>query len=77
LGAKYPFMHWLDNGDQLRGPSLLNYGEEGTVDFEWGFENRGHWGCSISVDGAKNDTIPFPHANILRASDDIYFYYRL
>jgi hypothetical protein len=76
LGAKYPFMHWLDDGDQLRGPSLLNCGQDDVVEFEWAVKNRGHWGCSISIDGAKSETIPFPDAKILRVSDDIYFYYR-
>ena len=32
--------------------------------------------CFISIDGAKNETIPFPNAKILRVSDDIYFYFR-
>jgi len=76
LVAKYPFMHWLDDGQQLRGPSLLNCGHDEVVDFEWTVENRGHWGCSISIDGAKNEINSFPDAIILRASDDIYFYYR-
>lgn len=77
MQAKYPFMHWLDDGDQLRGPSLLNCGQDDVVEFEWAVKNRGRWGCSISIDGAKNETIPFPNATILRVSDDIYFYYRM
>ena len=75
LIAKYPFMRWMDDGDKLDGPCLLNYGQEGVVEFEWGIENRGHWGCSISIDGAKNEGIPVPDAKIIRVSDDIYFYY--
>lgn len=76
LVEKYPFMKWLNDGDRLLGPNLLDYGNPGIVNFEWAVQNRGHWGCSISVAGGKNEDIPFPDAKIYRVSDDIYFYYR-
>ncbi len=65
-------MRWLDDGRILTGPSILNQGDDNIVMFEWGGP-FGHWGCSISVDGKKND--PYPAIMpVLRASDDIYFY---
>ena len=74
LKQKYAFMHWLDDGRGLTGPSILNQGDDDIVNFEWGGALMGHWGCSISVNGAKNDPYPatFP---VIRVSDDIYFFH--
>lgn len=76
LDKAYAFMHWLNDGDQWHGPSITNYAQPGVVDFEWGGGQRGRWGCSVSIDGKRNDPPPDPPANILRVSDDIYFYFR-
>jgi energy-coupling factor transporter transmembrane protein EcfT len=75
LRKKYPFMHWMDEGRFLHGPSILNYEEKGVVDFEWGGALSGHWGCSISTNGTKNASHPDSQAVILRLSDDIYLYF--
>lgn len=75
LRKKYPFMIWMDDGRILHGPSLLNYGQEGVVDFEWGGALTGHWGCSISIDGSKNDPSLLNPAFVIRVSDDIYFFF--
>jgi len=75
LRKKYPFMHWMDDGRITHGPSILNYGEKGVVDFEWGGALQGHWGCSISTNGSRNEPHPDPQVIILRLSDDIYLYY--
>ena len=76
LVTKYPFMHWLFDDDQWYGAALLDHGQDGVVDFQWGGGNRGHWGCSISIDGAKNEPLTGPPPKILRVSDDIYFFFR-
>ena len=72
---KYSFMHWMDDGGICHGPSILNYGKQGVVDFEWGGALPGHWGCSISIDGTKNDSNLGPDSTVLHLSDDIYLYY--
>jgi hypothetical protein len=77
LRKKYSFMHWMDDGRILTGPSILNYGEKGDVAFEWGGALPGHWGCSISINGSKNEPYPDSQAVILRLSDDIYLFYDL
>jgi len=75
LKAKYVFLRWMDDGKNLNGPSIAKSNYKGFVDFEWGGPLPGHWGCSISINGSKND----PHAGdleaILRLSDDIYLYF--
>ena len=76
LAEKYSFMRWLEDDEQWFGPSLLNHAQDGVVDFEWGGGNRGHWGCSISINGSKNEPVSGPPAKILRVSDDIYFFFR-
>jgi hypothetical protein len=76
LVSKYPLMHWLDDDEKWFGPSLLDYGQDNVVAFEWGGDNRGRWGCSISVDGSKNEPVYGSPMKVLRVSDDIYFYFR-
>jgi hypothetical protein len=76
LDKRYDFMHWLNDGDQWHGPSITNYAQPGVVDFEWGGGKRGRWGCSISIDGGKNEPPAEIPGEIVRASDDIYFYFR-
>jgi hypothetical protein len=76
LDQKYAFMHWLNDGDEWHGPSITNYAQTGVIDFEWGGGSRGRWGCSISVDGGKNEPPSEIPGEIVRVSDDIYFYYR-
>jgi len=75
LRREYPFMHWMDDGRMSHGPSILNYGEKDVVDFEWGGALPGHWGCSISVNGSKNEPQPDPQIITLRLSDDIYLFH--
>lgn len=72
LRKKYPFMHWMDNGRFLHGPSIM--GNDSIVSFEWGGALSGHWGCSISTNGSKNDFDSDTTSTILRLSDDIYLY---
>jgi hypothetical protein len=72
LKQKYGFMHWLDDGRVLTGPSILNFGDDDIVVFEWG-GGFGHWGCSISNNGSRNDPYPATFPTI-RVSDDIYFF---
>ena len=72
LKKRYSFMRWMDDGRFLHGPSIL--GEKGIVCFEWGGALPGHWGCSISVNGSKNEPQPDPQIVTLRLSDDIYLY---
>jgi len=73
LKEKYSFLHWMDNEKGSGGPSILNQGDDGIVNFEWGGP-LGHWGCSVSINGAKNEPVPDPDTTIFRVSDDIYFY---
>lgn len=70
LQETYPFLNWdLDPGD---GPSVYERGDRINVD--WGGPAAGHWGFSVTFDGEKNESDKGPHAEILRMSDDIYFY---
>ena len=73
LRKKYPFMRWMDDGRIMHGPSI--YGEKGVVDFEWGGALSGHRGCSISINGSKNEPYLDPQVVTLRLSDDIYLYF--
>jgi len=75
LQKKYPFMLWMNDGRILHGPSIANFGDDNIVNFEWGGALPGHWGCSISIDGSKNEPEPDPDRTLLRVSDDIYFYF--
>jgi hypothetical protein len=70
MQESYPFMKWtLDAGD---GPSIFE--RDSRVNVEWGGSTAGHWGFSITVDGAQNRPNKGPRSEILPVSDDIYFY---
>jgi hypothetical protein len=72
LRGKYPFLRWNLQNSVEGGASIVN-SDNGAIFLEWG-GGFGHWGCSISPTGAKNDPPDNPESRILRASDDIYFY---
>ena len=70
LQRTYPFMKWsLEPGE---GPSI--YERDDRMNVEWGGPAEGHWGFSITLDGKKNESDKGPRAEILRVSDDIFFY---
>jgi len=70
LQAAYPFMKWaLEPGE---GPSI--YERDDRMNVEWGGPAEGHWGFSVTLDGKKNESDKGPRAEILRVSDDIFFY---
>jgi hypothetical protein len=70
LQGTYSFMKWsLDPGE---GPSIFE--RNGRMNVEWGGSTAGHWGFSITIDGARNESDKGVRAEILRVSDDIFFY---
>lgn len=77
LAKKYPFMHWMDDGQTFRGPSIFDYG--GQIWVEWGGPLIGHRGCSISIDGRRNNPDIEAGSDVIEVtlpvSDDIYFFY--
>ncbi len=70
LEIKYPFIRSKDNW----GPRLMNFGDEDVVNFVWGGALTGHWGCSIGIDGRKNEPDQVGHGLALPVSEDIYFF---
>jgi len=70
MQGTYPFMKWsLEPGE---GPSI--YERDDRMNVEWGGPAEGHWGFSVTLDGKKNESDKGPRAEILRVSDDIFFY---
>jgi hypothetical protein len=69
LEQKYTFLHWMSGST-----SILNYQDNNVVNFEWGGALSGHWGCSITIDGQKNESEIESGSMIVPVSDDIYFY---
>ena len=73
LREKYSFTHWMDHGRKDDGASIFSPAD-GVVNFDWGGALPGHWGCSIALNGMRNEAYSDSHAKALRVSDDIYFY---
>jgi hypothetical protein len=71
LRETYPFLQW-DLGP-TGGPTIYERGD--AINIDWGGPAVGHWGFSVTFDGAKNGSDKGPRAEILRVSDDIYFYH--
>jgi hypothetical protein len=69
LKQKYAFLRWMRTG-----ASIINYQDNDVVNFEWGGALWGHWGCSITVDGKKNESEIENGTMVVPVSDDIYFY---
>jgi hypothetical protein len=71
LQGHYPFLNWgLGQGD---GPLIQE--RDGALNVEWGGALPGHWGFSVTVDGGKNESETDSDTQVLRMSDDIYFYH--
>jgi hypothetical protein len=74
LKEKYSFLHRVEDS-QGRSDASIFSPHDNLIVLAWGGALLGHWGCSISANGSKNEVYPDRDTTILRASDDIYFFY--
>jgi hypothetical protein len=70
LQHSFPFLTWGVGSER----SAIVQDQDGVITVQWGSPLMGHFGLSVSIDNTKKDLDPIDARDVIRASDDIYFF---